>query len=77
MKVYHVEIMQADGKSEHHYFGSQAAIFEWLTRNDLGISLNALRNRYNLAERPYRNGRVIIRLGTLRRKETKRGGRRD
>ncbi len=73
MKVYHVEIKRETG-NEHHYFGSQAAIFEWFTPGDLGISLNSLRNKYNLAERPYQNGRVIIRLGALRRKETKRGG---
>lgn len=77
MKVYHLEIKREGGKNEHHYFGSQAAIFEWFTKNDLGISLKSLRNRYNLADRPYQNGRIIIRLGTLRRKETKRGGYRE
>lgn len=77
MKVYHLEIKREGGQNEHHYFGSQAAIFEWFTKNDLGISLKSLRNKYNLADRPYQNGRIIIRLGTLRRKETKRGGYRE
>ena len=75
MKVYHVEFKGGDGG--HYYFGSQAAIFEWFTPLDLGISLKSLRNKYNLAERPYQNGHVIIRLGELKRKETKRGGWRE
>lgn len=75
MKVYHVEIKNGDGTG-HHYFGSQAAIYERFTKDDIGIALKSLRNRYNLAERPYQNGRVTIRLGTLIRKESRRGGRR-
>lgn len=74
VKVYDVEFKR-DGT--HHYFGSQAAIFEWFTRLDIGISLKSLRNTYDLSKAPYENKRVIIRLGELHRKATLRGGHRE
>lgn len=52
VKVYDVEFKR-DGT--HHYFGSQAAIFEWFTRLDIGISLKSLRNTYDLSKAPYEN----------------------
>lgn len=73
MKVYHVEIKQAGG-NQHYYFGSKIALAEFFVREDLGVGYSRLRN-INLKE-PYENSKCIIRLGELRRKETKRGSSR-
>ena len=67
-KVYHVEY-----EGEHFFFGSQAAIFDTFTAEQMGITLNSLRNHVNLSDGPYQNKKCIIRLDTLKRKRTLRG----
>lgn len=70
-KVYHVEY-----EGEHHFFGSQAAIFDTFTAVQMGITLDSLRNHVNLSDGPYQNKKCIIRLDTLKRKPSKRGVKR-
>jgi len=70
-KLYHVELL--DWKKKHHYFGSQAAIYETFTPDDLGITLDYLRNTIDLSDGPYENKKCIIRLGEVKRKHTLRG----
>ena len=67
-KVYHVEL-----SGEHFYFGSQAAIFDTFTSEQLGISLDSLRGHVNLSEGPYQNKKCIIRLDIMKRKPSLRG----
>ena len=68
-KVYHVELKEG----EHFYFGSQAAIYATFTTEEIGISLDSLRNHVNLQEGIYENKFCIIRLGEIKRKHTLRG----
>ena len=70
-KLYHVELME--GKKKHHYFGSQAAIYDTLTVDDIGITLDYLRSTINLSAGPYENKKCILRLGEVKRKHTLRG----
>lgn len=70
-KLYHVEIFE--GKKKHHYFGSQAAVFDTFTVEQLGVSLEYLHNTIDLALSPYENKKCIIRLGEVKRKRTLRG----
>ena len=70
MKVYHIELKD-DSKPKHFYFGSKAAIYDWLTPADIGVSYSRLR-AINLKE-PYENCKCIIRLGELHRVSTNRG----
>lgn len=71
-KVYHVELKE---NSDHYYFGSQVAIFDTLTPEQLGISYNVLKDRYTLSDQPYENKKCIIRLGYLVTRKTNRGVR--
>ncbi|MCL6101218.1 MAG: hypothetical protein M1292_01825 [Bacteroidetes bacterium] len=70
-KLYHVEFFE--GKKKHYYFGSQAAIYDTFTPEQIGITLDYLRNAINLVEAPYENRKCIIRLGEVKRKHTLRG----
>lgn len=61
----------------HHYFGSVAAIYDYFSSNDIGISYGSLRN-YGLNEgNPYKNAKCTIRKGALLSKasssDSKRG----
>lgn len=67
-KVYHVEL-----SGEHYFFGSQAAIFDTFTSEQIGITLASLRGHVNLSDKPYHNKKCIIRLDTLKRKPSNRG----
>lgn len=73
MKVYHVELLSPFEGKYHFYFGSQTAIYEALTAEQLGITLKALSNHVDLTVKPYTNKLCIIRLGELQRKSTNRG----
>ena len=59
--VVHVEL--ADGT--HHYFGSLAAIYERLSREDIGITYGSLRGFGVTPDKPYKNKLCIIRKGVL------------
>jgi len=72
-KLYHVELLENQSKKKHHYFGSQAAIYEAFTADNLGISLDYLRNTIDLSVAPYIGKKCIIRLGEVKRKHTLRG----
>ena len=72
MKVYHIELKNQPEPYKHQYFGSKASIYEWLTPEDIGITYKTLRAKGDLTNRPYENGKCIIRQGELRRKESNR-----
>lgn len=74
-KIYHVELKGQAGVCRHSYFGSQAAIFESISSEQLGISYRTLVNKYDLSKQPYENKKCIIRMGELVRKKTGRGPR--
>ncbi len=58
--VVHLEI-----EGQHHYFGSVAAIYEYFSKEQIGISYGSLRN-YGLSEdKPYQNKFCIVRKGVL------------
>lgn len=58
--VVHLEL-----EGQHHYFGSVAAIYEYFSKEQIGISYGSLRN-YGLSEdKPYQNKFCIIRKGVL------------
>lgn len=75
-KVYHVEFpepIEVEGKTDKHfYFGSQAAIYDTFSAEQLGISYGYLKSRFHLEEKPYSNDKCTIQLGELRRKEKER-----
>jgi hypothetical protein len=58
-------------KDEHHYFGSMANIFEFYTKDEIGISFGSLRNFGLSPDNHYENKRVIIRKGILQAKPQK------
>lgn len=72
-KVYHVEFtesVEVNGKAyKHFYFGSQAAIYETFSSEQIGISYGYLRSKIHLENGAYSNDKCTIRLGPLRRKE--------
>jgi len=55
----------------HEYFGSMANIFEFYTKDQVGIGFGSLRNYGLSPEKPYINNKVIIRKGTLQAKPKK------
>lgn len=72
--IYHVHIK---GSDEHRYFGSISAIYDVFTPDDVGVSKSRLWG-FKLAEnRPYDNKLVTIRKGSLHRKSSYRGAKRN
>lgn len=71
-KVIHIEFKEPAGEQKHFYFGSQSAIFDTFTIEEIGISVKALYNN-NLSTHAYENKKVIIRTGELKRKKGDRG----
>lgn len=59
-QVIHVHLLESD---EHHYFGSIQAIYDTLSRDDIGIAPQTLYNKG--LDDPYINDKVIIRKGQL------------
>jgi len=53
------------GNNTHHYFGSMANIFEFYSKENIGITFGSLRNYGLSPEKPYENKLVIIRKGIL------------
>ncbi len=72
-KLYHVELLENPNKKKHHYFGSQAAIYEAFSVDDIGITLDYLRSTFDLSAGPYIGKKCIIRIGEVKRKHTLRG----
>ncbi len=66
--IYHVSF----GDDENFYFGSLAAVYDHFTPSELGVSLARLYDVAITPEKPYRNGKCIIRKGFLQRKKTNR-----
>lgn len=82
MEVKHNE-MEPEGRQiihlqlgeEHYYFGSVAAIYDYFTKDDIGIQYGSLRNYGLSPDKPYINAKkgVIIREGVLLSKKGNRG----
>lgn len=70
--ILHLQI----GES-HEYFGSPSSMFDKYTRDDIGISQQALNNYFSKlseqVEAVYKNKKCIIRKGMLYVKATTRG----
>ncbi|MBD8387917.1 hypothetical protein [Dysgonomonas sp. BGC7] len=63
-QVIHVHILATD---RHYYFGSIQAIYDTLSKEDIGIALQTLYNR-RLNEK-YVNDKAVIRKGVLQQKK--------
>ena len=59
-KVFHVEV-----QDKHTYFGSKKAIFDVYKKEDIGITYSSFRNYPLSADKPFNNGKCIIREGVL------------
>lgn len=59
-KVIH---LHKDG--EDYYFGSISAIYSVFSKGDIGLGYGALRNCGITPERPFSNGKVVIKEGIL------------
>lgn len=66
--IYHVSF----GDDANYYFGSIAAIFDHFTPSELGVSLARLYDVAITPEKPYKNGKVVIRKSILCRKKGNR-----
>lgn len=73
LKVIHVELKKPYLGNTHYYFGSQTAIYGELPEEIVGIKKESLWN-VDLEAGEYSNRLCTIRMGTLRRKQTARGG---
>ena len=70
--VIHLEI-----NGEHHYYGSVANMYEFYTREELGITYASVRNYGLTSEHPYQNQKCMIRKGVLLSKSGGRGIRKS
>ena len=70
-------ILHLEFEERHEYFGSPASLFDKYTRDDIGISQQALNNYFsklkNCDEAVYKNKKCTIRKGVLYVKATTRG----
>lgn len=73
-KVIHIELETPYRGKKHYYYGSKAAIYQHLPEEIVGIKLESLWN-VDLDQEEYKNRLCTIRMGTLRRKSTARGGK--
>jgi YHS domain-containing protein len=62
--IIHLEI-----GGEHYYFSSKKAIYNSFDSEKLGITYGSLRNFGLSAEKPYRNGKCVIRKGIVKSTE--------
>ena len=69
------QVIHLQRGEEHYYFGSLAAMYDHLTKEEIGISYGSLRNYGLSPDKPYRNEKtgVVIRVGVLIAKEGNRG----
>lgn len=75
-KVIHVELINPPyGYKQHYYFGSVAAIYDTLTKEEMGISKETLWNILKHGE--HRGRKAIIRQGVVISKQTERGIRKE
>ncbi len=59
-------VIHLEYQHEHHYYGSQSAIYTEFSAEQLGVALGTLRN-YGLKEdKPYKNNKCTIRKGILK-----------
>ncbi|MCC8152957.1 MAG: hypothetical protein LIP01_01310 [Tannerellaceae bacterium] len=72
-KIYHVELKEPKDGKQHFYFGSRAAIYQELSRQEIGIALKSLTNNHKFADGDYTNKKCTIRLGYITRKKGNRG----
>ena len=72
-KVVHVELKEPYEGKIHYYYGSKAAIYDYLPEAVIGIKKESLWN-VDLEKGEYKNRLCTIRSGILRRKQTDRGG---
>lgn len=72
-KVIHVELVEPFEDEFNFYFGSKAAIYQHIPEEIVGIKLESLWN-VDLNEAEYKNRLCTIRMGSLKRKQTLRGG---
>ena len=70
--VIHLEI-----NGEHHFFVTDATMYEIYTSEELGITYASLRNYGLTSEHPYQNKKCIIRKGVLLSKSGGRGIRKS
>lgn len=75
-KVIHVELKKPYLGKTHYYFGSQTAIYEELPEEIVGIKKESLWNE-DLKAGEYSNKLCTIRMGSLTRKPTARGGNKE
>ena len=69
------QVIHLQKGQEHYYFGSVAAIYDYFTKEELGISYGSIRNYVISPEKPYVNEKkgVTIRVGVLLAKKGNRG----
>ena len=63
-QVIHLHLLAED---EHHYFGSLSALYEHFTRDQLGVAIQTLYNKWK--DEPYRTDKAILRKGRLVQKK--------
>lgn len=70
-KVIHIELNEPKDGKRHFYFGSVTAIYDTLTKDDIGISKESLWN--TLKDGEYKNRKATIKKGVILSKQTYRG----
>ena len=63
--VIHLQIIAS---GTHHYFGSLTAMYEHFTRDELGVAMQTLYNKWR-KESYYQNDKIILRKGRLMQKK--------
>lgn len=63
-QVIHVHVLNTD---QHYYFGSIQAIYDILTKDEIGVASQTLYNKG--LDTKYENSKVIIRKGVLFQKK--------
>lgn len=71
------QVIHLQKGDEHFYFGSVAAIYDYFTKDEIGISYGSIRNYGLSPTKPYINDKrgITIREGVLLSKEGNRGKR--
>lgn len=72
-KIVHVKLKEPKDGRKDYYFGSLLAIYDNLSRDDVGIAYKSLTNALRGKEY-YENKKCIIRVGKLERKAHEKKG---